>query len=130
MLDAARRLLDTAEPGEPVALYFTADTLLLRQAACYTEAGKPTKASVIFAEVIANGALSLRDAAFFRARRATALALSGEPDEAAAVGLEAVPVAKELNSGRTISVLADVVRSLDPWSTRPGPRALKEAVLS
>jgi hypothetical protein len=33
-----------------------------------------------------------------RARRATALALSGEPDEAATVGLQAVQVAKETNS--------------------------------
>jgi hypothetical protein len=129
-MEDARALFDHAKPDEPSAPYFTADTLLLRQAVCYTEGGKPGRASMMFVGVIASGALSRRDTAFVRARRATALALSGEPDEAAAVGLEAVSVAKELNSCRTMNILADVVRSLGPWSTRPGPRALREAVLS
>jgi transcriptional regulator with XRE-family HTH domain len=130
-IDTARQLLaDIAddEPDDRFGAYFTAETLMLRCATCYTEAGKPARAAALFDEVIGSGALSRRDAGFFRARRATALALSGEPDEAAAVGLQAVQVAKEISSGRTIRVLIEVVRILGPWSSRPGPRALKEAV--
>jgi len=127
----ARYLLDRAPddeepgPGDP---YFTTDTLLLRQATCFTEAGKPARAAALFADVISSGGLSHRDEGFFGARRATALALSGEPDEAARVGLHAAQVARETSSGRTMLVLADVVRTLTPWSSRPGPRALREAL--
>lgn len=126
----ARALLDRPPNDEigPGGQYFTVDTLLLRQAACYTEAGKPAKAATLFADVLDSGRLSRRDAGFFKARRAAALALSGEPDEAAAVGLQAVEAARETNSERTIRLLGEVAQSLTPWSSRPGPRALKQAI--
>ncbi len=130
-IDIARQLLTSAaddESDEMFGAYFTAETLTLRCATCYIEAGKPAQAAELFNEVLSSGALSRRDAGFFRARRATALALSGEPDEAASVGLQAVRVAKETSSERTVRVLAEVVRTLGPWRSRPGPRALKEAV--
>jgi transcriptional regulator with XRE-family HTH domain len=132
LMDEARQLLARAEPEAepegPAGGYFTADTLRLRQAACYTEAGKPARAAAIFADVINSGTLSRRDAGFFRARRAAALALSGEPDEAARVGLQAVPMARETNSERTLRLLTEVTRTLTPWSSRPGPRTLQRAL--
>jgi hypothetical protein len=103
------------------------DTLLLRQAACYTEAGKPAKAAQLFGDVLACGSLPKRDAGFFNARRAVALALSGEPDEAAAAGLAAVAAARETNSERTIRLLNDVLQALQSWSSRPAPAALRHA---
>jgi hypothetical protein len=131
-LDQASGLLADARPGGehdgPAEAYITADTLLLRKAACYTEAGKPARAAVLFDDVIQRGGLSRRDAGFFRARRAAALALSGEPDEAAAVGLQAILVAKQTNSERTMHVLADVAGTLMPWRSRPAPRALMQAL--
>src|ERR1017187_4237341 len=118
-MDQARTLLTSSSPDDdppgPDGAYFTVETLMLRQATCYTEAGKPAKAAALFPDVIASGTLSRRDAGFFRARRAAALALSGEPDEAAAIGLEAV---QETNSERTMRVLADVVGTLAPWRSR------------
>jgi transcriptional regulator with XRE-family HTH domain len=131
-MDEARALLakaDTAnEQGDPAGTYFTPDTLLLRRATCYTEAGKPAKAAALFADVIAGGSLSRRDTGFFRARQAAALALSGEPDTAASVGLQAVQLAMETHSERTMCVLAEVVGTLSPWRSRPGPRALMQAL--
>ena len=132
IMDEARASLTQAEHDgdrhELAGINFTADTLLLRQAACYTEAGKPARAAALFGVVIARGGLSRRDAGFPQARRATAPALSGEPDEAATVGLQAVQVAKETNSERTIRLLMDVAGTLTPWSSRPGPRALNQAL--
>lgn len=131
-MDQARALLTEAEAsdgrGGLPGPYFTADTLLARQATCYTEAGKPAKAAALFAAVIASGALSRRDAGFFSARRAAALALCGEPDEAASVGMHAMHMTTETNSGRTLSVLTDVAATLIPWRSRPGPRALTQAL--
>jgi hypothetical protein len=133
-MGAARELLVGAprEDGEPAVggCALTMDTLLLRQATCYTEAGKPARGAGLFGQVLAGGTLSKRDAGFFSARRAVALALSGEPDEAAAVGLAACAVACETSSERTMRLLGEVVRALGPWSSRPGPFALKKAVLT
>jgi transcriptional regulator with XRE-family HTH domain len=131
-MTTARELLAEATPEDehagPGSAYFTLDTLTLRQATCYTEAGKPAAGAALFAKVISNGKLSRRDAGFFGARRAAALALSGEPDEAAQIGLEAVGIARETHSERTTRLLSDVVRTLAPWGSRPGPRTLREAV--
>lgn len=130
--DEARRLLIRAtEDGSDgtVNAYFTMETLGLRTAACYTEAGKPGRAAELFEEILSRGTLSHRDFGFFSARRAMALALSGEPDEAAAVGLVSLQIAQETHSERIVRLLGDVVHTLEPWSSRPGPRTLKEAVL-
>jgi transcriptional regulator with XRE-family HTH domain len=118
---------DTGQPGVPGA-YFTDTTLMLRTATALTEAGKPARSALMFAEVLAGAGLSRRDTGFFRARRATALALSGEPDEAATVGLESIEVAAATNSRRTLRVLAEVSTTLAPWRGRPVVRELNEAM--
>jgi hypothetical protein len=129
---AAQAILANTPRGEQEGpeVYVSLDTLLLRQATCYTEAGKPAKGAAVFDQVLKGGKLSHRDIGFFRARRSTALALSGEPDEAAEVGLQAWQTACETNSGRTIRILSETAQALKPWNGRPGPRALRKAVLT
>lgn len=131
-LDDARRLLahatvDDERPGLPGA-YFTDTTLMLRTATSFTEAGRPARAALMFDDVLTRAPLSRRDAGFFRARRAAALALSGEPDEAATVGLESVKVAAATNSRRTLRVLAEVMGTLAPWRSRPLVRELHDSM--
>jgi len=131
-LDDARELLaaatgDDERPGVPGG-YFTETTLVLRSAVAFTEAGKPARSAVMFGEVLADAGLSRRDAGFFGARRAAALAMSGEPDEAATVGLESVEVAAVTNSRRTLRVLAEVMDTLAPWRSRPVVRELHDAM--
>ncbi|WP_232303907.1 helix-turn-helix transcriptional regulator [Pseudofrankia sp. DC12] len=124
-LDAARRTLEASEPSVSA---LTAVTLQLRDAAVYTEAGMPDRAAGIFAEILSGNALSRRDTGLFGARRAAALALSGHPDEAAAVALDALHIARDTNSSRTSAILGVVAQTLTPWRSRPGPRELREAV--
>jgi hypothetical protein len=131
-LDDARQLLaqataDGEQPGLPGA-YFTDNTLLLRNASSFTEAGKPARAAMVFGEVLTRGSLSRRDTGYFRARRAAALALSGEPDEAARVGLASLDIAIATNSRRTLRVLTEVIRMLTPWNGRPPVHELREAM--
>jgi transcriptional regulator with XRE-family HTH domain len=130
--DDARQLLGQAAAGGDQAglpgAYFTDTTLLLRTAASFTEAGKPARAAMLFGEVLSSAPLSRRDAGFFRARRASALALSGEPDEAASVGLESIAVAAATNSRRTLRVLTEVMGTLTPWRGRPLVRELHDAM--
>jgi transcriptional regulator with XRE-family HTH domain len=136
-IDTARGWLDSAVPGDEQerlsglsTRYFTAETLRLRCAACYTEVGKPAQAAALFGQVLGCATLSQRDRGFFSARRAAALALSGEPDEAATAGLQSIQVAQTMRSQRTVRVLAGVVQTLHPWSSRPGPKALTEALVT
>ncbi|MBF6174344.1 XRE family transcriptional regulator [Nocardia blacklockiae] len=130
-LERAQQLLinaNSAGDNEFVS-YFDQNTLLVRSACCYTEAGKPQIASRLFDQVLTGGGLSRRDTGFFGARRAKALALSGEPDEAASVAVQSVGVARETRSARTLHVVADVARTLDPWSHRPKVRQLRDLLM-
>ncbi|WP_174186134.1 helix-turn-helix domain-containing protein [Nocardia barduliensis] len=129
-LDEARQLHDTrTDDHEPaVGLGYDQHTHLLRSASCYIEAGKPAKAASLYGIVLADGGLSDRDEGYFRARRAVALALSGEPDDAADEGLLAMRRAAEKQSARTKKELARAVEAMGRWQHRPGPRELREAL--
>ncbi|ELP66045.1 Tat pathway signal sequence domain protein [Streptomyces turgidiscabies Car8] len=129
-LDTAEQLLGAAteDDGDGLGAYFTGHTRLLRDAITFTEAGKPSTAAVMFSDVISAGALSNRDTGFFNARRAAALALSGEPDEAARVGKSSAEVAHDMKSERTVRVLGEVLQTLDRWRTRPAVREFREAL--
>lgn len=133
-LDEARRLADSADTGDErhahLGMYYDEGAHTLRVASCYVEAGKPAQAAALFADVLDSRTLSRRDEGYFRARRASALALSGEPDDAAQEGLAAMGLAAELGSGRTKREVTRVLETLTPWANRPGPRALREVVRS
>jgi DNA-binding transcriptional regulator YiaG len=131
-LDDARHLLSQANDGEDgtalLGASLTDATLNLRVSVCYTEVGWPTRAAELLSGVLATGSLSRRDAGFFQARQAVALAMSGEPDEAAAVGLVSVVAANATSSQRTRRVLGEVAGKLTPWSSRPAVQSFREAV--
>ena len=131
-LDDAHQILDHAthndDQSDKFGAYFNACTLQLRNASCFTEAGKPGRAAVIFGDVLQDAPLSRRDNGYFSSRRAAALALSGEPDEAATVGLTSNDVATFTRSERTLRVLSEVVQTLSPWRSRPAVRELRDAM--
>lgn len=130
-LDAARLLLTEARPeNEPHKLggYYDEATLTLRDASCYIEAGKPHHAAMLYTHVLSGDYLSRRDRGYFLARLASSLALAGEPDAAATVGLDAVELATATTSQRTRRELLRSLLTLKPWHNRPGPRALREAI--
>ncbi len=126
----AETLLTNAPEDKPDALgaYFNRHTRLLRDAITYTEAGKPSLSADLFSDVMSTGTLSHRDTGFFNARRAAALALSGEPDEAAKIGTASAVVAHEVKSERTVRVLGEVLQTLDRWRSRPAVREFRESL--
>ncbi|WP_143020410.1 hypothetical protein [Sinosporangium album] len=129
-LDQARSILNsTVDNGEPkLGSYYDENTFLLRTASCFIEAGKPYQAADLFNKVLESGTLSWRDEAYFRARRAVALALSGEPDDAAQEGVAALYIATAIKSERTARELRRAVKALAPWESRPAPRDLRTAM--
>lgn len=121
------RASETAD-GSDLATHYSNSSLTLQTASCYIEAGKPLRAAVLYGEILNTGVLSTRDQGYFLARRASALALSGEPDDAASVGLQAAELAAATSSARTRRELGRTVVTLRPWAGRPAPRALREAI--
>ncbi|MFJ8769883.1 helix-turn-helix domain-containing protein [Streptomyces clavifer] len=76
------------------------------------------------AEVFTNAIQSLpdgyhRDRGVYMARAAVAHAGAGAPDEAAAVGLQALTVATDTGSGRIVRELTRLDKALVPWQRRP-----------
>jgi hypothetical protein len=129
-LDEARALLGGDEAGvaSPLGAGYDGGTWRLRSASCYVEAGRPRLAAAFFAEVLAEGTLARRDEAYYRARRAVACALAGEPDDASQEALVALDLAGSTSSERTRREVARVVRVLAPWQGHPGPRELRSAL--
>lgn len=132
-LDDARALLANMhandESPKQLGIPYDEHTLTLRNASCYIEAGKPQRAAGLYAHVLASDHLAPRDRGYFTARMASALALAGEPDEAADAGLDAARLAAATTSQRTKRELTRALATLTPWQNRPGPRALREAVV-
>jgi transcriptional regulator with XRE-family HTH domain len=131
-VDSAKEFLSRAVPGDEgskmLGATFTGATLQLRVASCYIEIGQPIRAADLFAGVLADSSLSRRDTGYFTARRAAALAVGGEPDEAANVALASVDIAAGANSQRTMSVLGKTLDALTPRGARPAVRMLRDAV--
>ncbi|MEC3978161.1 helix-turn-helix domain-containing protein [Amycolatopsis sp. H20-H5] len=112
----------------PLSSHYSAVSLTLQTASCYIEAGQPRRAAELYDETFGGHTLSRRDQGYFLARRTSALALAGEPDDAAQVGLEAAQIATETGSLRTKRELRRALQTLEPWRSRPGPKQLREAV--
>ncbi|MDV9168912.1 helix-turn-helix transcriptional regulator [Streptomyces sp. W16] len=116
------------DQGSHLSPHYNRANLTLQRASCYIEAGKPARAADLYGTVLEGDALSRRDQGYFLARRACSLALAGQPDDAASVGLAAVELSDATNSLRTKRELTRAMATLQPWATRPGPRELREAL--
>lgn len=131
-LDEARRLL-TATPsdeadGSSLSAHYDQTLLSMQTAICYAEAGKPTAAVELYRQELRARAFSRRDYGYFLSLMANAVAASGEPDEAAQLGVDALGVAAETDSRRTVHELRRLTSRLEPWSRRIAVRELQEAL--
>ncbi len=132
-LDKARHLLENATDGVPLesgglSAHYTGRLLTLQTAVCYAEAGKPARAVALYEKELNESAFSPRDYGFFLSWMAAALALAGEPDQAATTGLTSAQCANSVSSERTLRELTRVVDTLRPWRYRPLVRELRAAV--
>jgi transcriptional regulator with XRE-family HTH domain len=134
-LDEARQLLAKDDPDEEreggdLARHYGPVLLAVQTAICHKEAGRPAAAVRLYEQQLSEGTFSRRDHGYFSALMADALALSGEPDEAARVGLQALAVASTTGSARTLRELHQLVNDLGPWTRRQPVAELREAVLA
>lgn len=103
--------------------------LAMQTAICYCETGRPGQAAQMYREHLDDGRISRRDQGYFFSLTASAWAQAAEPDNAALVGQEALTIAVETYSLRTIRELKRVCVLLRPWRSQPAVHDLREAVL-
>jgi tetratricopeptide (TPR) repeat protein len=130
-LDEAQQLLakaDDVTDEQQLGVHYNTTLLTMQTAICLTEAGQPRRAAELYREWLSAHQFSPRDYGYFLSLMASALALAGEPDEAAQAGVTSVQLARATNSERTIQELGKVISTLKPWKSRAAVRELQEAV--
>ncbi|MFC1406134.1 MULTISPECIES: helix-turn-helix domain-containing protein [Streptacidiphilus] len=119
-LDEAHQLLADApsgdDSGQELGALYSSALLAMQTAICYCEAGQGAKAAELYQSHLSAGVFSRRDYGYFLSLRAGALAQAGEPEEAARLSMEALPVATATNSTRTTGELLRVADMLRPWA--------------
>jgi transcriptional regulator with XRE-family HTH domain len=128
-LEQARELLDRQpDDGSTLGAHYSHRLLTMQTAICYTEAGAPRRAVELYSQTLNEQTFSKRDYGFFLSFMAGSLALAGEPDQAAATGLQSARRAASTNSDRTKQQLVQVVGYLKPWQHRPAVQELRQAI--
>ncbi|WP_051831126.1 tetratricopeptide repeat protein [Streptomyces novaecaesareae] len=136
VLDQAHAALDRADPPAgppsctgPLGDGYTRKRLLVQAAIRLREAGRPLEAASAFQAQLTTEAFAPRDRAHYSAFWAGALADLGEPDEAAAVALEALHIAADVRSRQALGALQGAARTLFPYRLRPQVRELRERLM-
>ncbi|RLK58774.1 hypothetical protein CLV68_3249 [Actinokineospora cianjurensis] len=129
-LNEARQLLERTDARDDSSLgaHYGPALLDMQTAVCFAEAGVPRRALAIYEQALRAHTFSSRDYGFFLSWQASSMALAGEPDQAAATGLEAAARADTASSRRTQQELVRVLDVLKPWQHRSAVQELRHAV--
>lgn len=138
--DACGRAIDAAmteavqaaagPTGAPdLASYCTPSYIAMEAGACWTQLAEPDKAVTALRQGLdACPAAQQRDRGLGLARLASAHAIAGEPEQACAVGQQAVEVTVRTASARTMTELRSLQGRLKPWRHMPPVADLDRAV--
>lgn len=133
-LSEARSLLDQdravsrASPAEMPARYDQA-LFGLQVAICYCEAGQPERSLELYSQWLRRETFSRRDYAYFLALKGEAHAVAQDPATAAISGLEALAIARETASARTVQEVTRLAVRLGRWRDMQAVHELRDAVL-
>jgi tetratricopeptide (TPR) repeat protein len=132
-IDGAREMagrLDT-DPASPWATWLDGAYVDVQRGRCLSALGDHAKAATVFQQAIRDLPPAFRrDRGVYLAREALAHAGAREPEQAAAVGMQAVGIAHDTQSGRVIDELAQVGAGLAPWGTLPAVADFQDALTS
>jgi tetratricopeptide (TPR) repeat protein len=133
VIDGAREMADNADcvPSSPWASWLDDSYIEVQRARCLSALGDHAKAAGIFRQAIRGLPESFRrDRGVYLAREALAHARARDPEQAAEVGMQAVAIANDAQSGRVISELAEVGAGLAPWAKLPAVATFRDALAS
>ncbi|MCX0241835.1 helix-turn-helix domain-containing protein [Streptomyces drozdowiczii] len=128
-IDDVRNSLDrVSSDATPWGVWLNEQYLDVHRAQGLEVLGKHAQAAEVFARAIeALPAGYHRDRGVYLARAAVAHAGAGSPEEAAAVGLQALAVARDTGSGRIMRELVNLDKTLVPWQRQPEVAAFRES---
>ena len=131
-IDGARELADHEDnPESPWATWLDGAYVDVQRGRCLSALGDHAKAATVFQQAIRDLPPSFRrDRGVYLAREALAHAGAREPEQAAAVGMQAIAIAHDTQSGRVIDELAQVGTGLAPWATLPAVAGFQDALTS
>ncbi|WP_326597707.1 helix-turn-helix domain-containing protein [Streptomyces sp. NBC_01803] len=129
-LDAAREMVDDGEtPTDGLGGYCVPAYVEIQRASCLLRLGKPAEAVTVYERALGTWPSQYeRERGLHLARFANAHAANRDPDEACAVGGQALEIIRETASRRTKAELQRVVTGLAPWRRMSAVRDLTEAV--
>ena len=127
--ETAGRLDD--DPALPWASWLDASYIEVQRGRCLAILGDHAQAASVFRQAIRDLPQSFRrDRGVYLAREALAYAGAREPEQAAGVGMQAVAIAQDTQSGRVTDELARVGERLAPWSSLPAVADFQDALTS
>jgi tetratricopeptide (TPR) repeat protein len=132
-IDGAREMAGRLDdnPESPWATWLDGAYIDVQRGRCLSVLGDHAKAAAVFQQAIRELPSSFRrDRGVYLAREALAHAGAREPEQAAGVGMQAVAIAHDTQSGRVIDELARVGAGLAPWATLPAVAGFQDALTS
>ena len=103
----------------------------MQRGRCLSALGDHAKAAAVFQQAIRDLPPAFRrDRGVYLAREALAHAGARDPEEAAAIGMQAVAIAHDTQSGRVRDELAQVGTGLAPWAALPAVADFQDALTS
>jgi tetratricopeptide (TPR) repeat protein len=132
-IDGAREMAGRLQdnPESPWATWLDGAYVDVQRGRCLSALGEHAQAATVFQQAIRDLPPSFRrDRGVYLAREALAHAGAREPEQAAGVGMQAVAIAHDTQSGRVIDELARVGASLEPWAALPAVADFQDALTS
>jgi hypothetical protein len=130
-IDRAREIADSLEDDSPWAAWLDTSYIEVQRARCLTTLGDHAGAADVFRQAIGTMAPTFRrDRGVYLAREALAHADDRDPEQAAGVGMQAVVIAQDTQSGRVTSELVLVGTRLAPWAAVPAVADFRDALTS
>ena len=132
-IDGARELAGRLDdnPESPWATWLDSAYIDVQRGRCLSALGDHAKAATVFQQAIRELPPAFRrDRGVYLAREALAHTGAREPEQAAGVGMQAVAIAHDTQSGRVIDELARVGTGLAPWATLPAVADFQDALTS
>lgn len=119
------------DPASPWASWLDRSYIEVQRGRCLAVLGDHAQAAGVFRQAIRDLPPSFRrDRGVYLAREALAYVGAREPEEAASVGMQAVAIAQDTQSGRVIDELARVGAGLARWSRLPAVTEFQDALTS
>jgi tetratricopeptide (TPR) repeat protein len=119
------------DPESPWASWLDSSYIEVQRGRCLAVLGDHAQAAGVFQQAIRDLPQSFRrDRGVYLAREALAHAGARDPEQAAGVGMQALGIAADTQSGRIIDELGRVDSGLAPWAALPAVADFRDALTS